>query len=117
MSGRPSAFRFGADVGKPLADFFHFAHTLRLSVLFRLIYIIKNLYCLSPPSIYKRYVDLTDKRYFGMFIQLKTTMTKMPFGLTIHWSADGLDDFFFFERVHTKENLFLFVTTPATNIT
>ena len=49
-------------------------------------------------------------------------MTKIPFELTIHLRADGrhegsvVDLLFSFERVNTKENPFLFVTTPAANI-
>ena len=30
--------------------------------------------------------------YFGMFIQFQTTMTKIPFELTIHLPAEGLDE-------------------------
>ena len=50
-------------------------------------------------------------------------MTKMSSGLTHSPAAYGLDEgsdvdlFFSLEgRVNTKQNLFLFVTTPTTNI-
>ena len=49
----------------------------------------------------------------------QTTMAKIPFKLIIHLPAEGLDegsDVDFFQRGKTKANLFLFVTTPATNI-
>ena len=43
----------------------------------------------------------------------------MPFGLTIHLPAEGLDEgsnIDIFEMVNTEEKPFLFVIAPATNI-
>ena len=49
-------------------------------------------------------------------------MTKVPFDLTIHLPTEGLDEgsdvdlFVLSKKVNTKENPYLFYTTPATNI-
>ena len=48
--------------------------------------------------------------YFGMFIQFQTTMTKIIFELTIHFPAEGLDewcdvDFFSLKGQHYGKSL------------
>ena len=57
--------------------------------------------------------------YFGMFIQF---LKNIFYSNGIDEAAEGLDEgtdvdlFFFFERINTEENPFLFATTLATNI-
>ena len=59
---------------------------------------------------------------FEMVILFQTTVTKMPFAYHLHITAEVLDkgsdvdSVFFFKKVNTKVNPFIFVTTPSTNI-